>query len=938
MFTTELNIKRTILLFFLSGFACVVFAQSSNENAIPLDPKIKTGRLSNGFTYYIRKNIHPANQVVFYLVNKVGSIVETDNQQGLAHFMEHMCFNGTRHFPKNELVDYLQKAGVRFGADLNASTGFNETIYQLPVPADKEVIRNAIQILRDWARDASLAADEIDKERGVVIEEKRQRLGSFQRVQEKVSPVLLNHSRYVTRLPIGTDEVLKNFDHDTLRKFYYDWYRPSLQALIVVGDINEKEMEKMIISKFSDLQNPVGAPNRTEYSIALTGNNQYLAVTDEETPATSISIYMKHAAGKMKTLDDFRKHMLQSLLNDIISSRFNEISQQEHAPFYQIGGGINAVLANVNSFTLTVQPKQGREEDAFKALWIEMERIKRYGFLPSELERAKINFLTRYEDINKTKDITHSRQYVEEYVRNFLEGEASPGISYEYEFYKKNIAAVTVNDLAMLFNQVFKETNRDIIISANEKDKSLIPAEDKILQWMNEATKENMTAYADKPAADELMPVLPVPGKIISEKKLYGKAGITEIKLNNGVRVLLKSTDFKKDEIQFAGISPGGTSQVGDSDFLSISLASAIISASGVGNLSRQAIGKKMAGKKVIVAPVISTYSEGVNGTTDAKDIETALQLVYLYFTRPRKDIASFGQLKERMLASYENTKNLPGTIFGDTVSNVSSGYHIRNQKPTPGQINALQLDTIIKLYKERFSDAGDFTFVFVGNFDVEKIKPLLEQYLGSLPSAGRVEKLKDLKLDIARGIHSCKIFGGKEPQARVLLMLSGAYHPDALINFELNVLAGVLRLRLLERLREEIGGIYSLDINPVLRRIPTGEYNFSINFICDPANVELLILSVFGEIGKIKSTGALQDDIDKLKAASKLQKARAIKENGYWLSLISSSVLQGTEEEIEDVYNENLWKEITTESLKEVAIQFLNGENYMRFVLLPER
>ncbi|OQP61124.1 hypothetical protein A3860_05240 [Niastella vici] len=913
--------------------------QVNSGTLIPPDPNVKIGRLPNGFTYYIRKNIQPANRAVFYLVNKVGSVLETDDQRGLAHFLEHMAFNGTKHFPQNELINYLEKSGVRFGADINASTGFDETIYKLPVPVEnKEVLRNTIQILRDWAQDVTLDDKEIDKERGVVLEEKRQRLGASQRIQEKTFPVIGNDSRYVNRLPIGTEDVLKNFNHELLRKFYISWYRPNLQALIVTGDIDVKEIEKMIVAKFSDLKNPSSAPERTEYTVPLLNKNQFLSVTDAETPATSINISIKHQAAEMKTEADLRESMLRFLFNGILNARFTELARLENAPFQTINCNLSGLIGNLEALNFSVQPKPGEMEKAFKALWIEAERIKRFGFLPSELEIAKINFLSRYESLYKERDKLTSEQYVNQYVQHFLKGTAIPTIEYMYDFYKKNIGAITVNDLSNLFIRCFKDTNRDILITANDKDKASIPAEDLLLQWMREVEKDTMTAYVDKPVGNTLMITQPVPGKITSEKKAYGKTGITEILLSNGIRVLLKPTDFRNDEILWIGTSPGGSSLVSDSDFHAISLASSVIAGSGVGSFNTLALQRMLAGKKMNVTPGIGPYTEGVNGSASPKDLETALQLQYLYFTNPGRDPVSFNLLKEQLKAGYENSRNLPDNVFSDTITSVSSGYHFRSQRVTPAEIDNIQLDKVMALYKDRFGDAGDFTFVFVGNFKVEEIKPLLEKYLGSLPSRGRIEKAKDIKQDIPQGTQSRKVFKGKEPQAKVVLMLSGKYTPDAVTNFKLNVLTNILRLRLIQRLREDIGGIYSVNINASLRSVPTGEYAFDISFICDPKNVELLILTTFSEINKIKLEGPLQDDIDKIKAQAKVVRPRSLRTNEYWLSVINGAVQHGTEELLEDIFSDKQWKEITTESLKDAAMKYLRGENYMRFVLLPEQ
>ena len=540
---------------------------SITSTILPLDPNVKVGKLSNGFTYYIRKNSEPANRATLSLVNKVGSVLETEEQRGLAHFLEHMCFNGTKHFPKNKLIEYLGEAGVRFGADLNAYTGFNETVYQLPIPLDKPgLLKNAMQILRDWAQDATLDEEEIDKERGVVLEERRLRLGAQQRIQDQLFPVIFNNSRYSNRLPIGTEEVLKNCSYESLRKFYKDWYRPNLQALIIVGDINIKAIEKMIIDKFSDLKNPQQELPRTEYSILLLNKNQFSAITDIEQPEMSIDVQFKNRAGSLITEDDYRKKIIQSVFNAMLTDRLNELGLQENMPFTELSGSISGIVADLDAFGMAVKPKPGETEKAFKALWTELERIKRFGFTTTELSRAKANMLSLMESAFKEKDKTPSDQFVKEYVQHFLKGDASPGIEFEYNLYKTSLERIFVEDVNHFFSHWYGDTNRDITITANEKDKASLPSEALINQWIKETGETNITAYIDNAIDNILMPVKPVAGKVASEKKIP-EINATELALSNGIKVILKPTTFKKDEILFSASSPGGLSLVSDDKF-----------------------------------------------------------------------------------------------------------------------------------------------------------------------------------------------------------------------------------------------------------------------------------------------------------------------------------------------------------------------------------
>lgn len=867
-----------------------------------------------------------------YLVNKVGSILETDEQRGLAHFLEHMAFNGTAHFPKNELVSYLQKSGVRFGADLNAYTGFDETVYQLPVSTeDKTVFRNALQVMRDWAQSVTLSDEEIDNERGVIMEEKRQRLGSSQRLQEKMMPLTTNHSLYADRLPIGTEEVLLHFKHEKIREFYKDWYRPDLQALIIVGDVNVQQVEKNIKALFSDLRMPAQPKERKHITIPLTGNNQFLAITDAEVPTTRMQVLMKQPKLEMKTNQQFTESLIRALYNSMISNRFNEVSQQKDAPFLSGSGSIGQMMANLDAFSGQVALKPGQTERGIKAWWTEIARIEKYGFTPGELQRAKTDFMSNIALINKERDKTPSDSYVREYLELFLHEVGSPGISYEYALYKSITDTLTVKGIP----DYFTETNRDIVITANDKHRDSLPTESTVDKWIKEAMNAPVTAYVDKQFnRTTLLEEKPTAGTITSET-FNKELGITELVLSNGMKVLLKPTTFKKDEIIFSGFSSGGLSLVSDADFYSGSIASGLAGASGVFDMSQQELRKMLTGKNVSVSPYIGETSEGMSGGSSVEDLETALQLVYLYFTSPRKDPVVFNNMLERARLSYSGDNQSPRKIYNDTLSAVIGNYHFRKVQMPLEQLNALDADQAMAIYKSRFSDAGNFTFTFVGNFDVAAIKPLLTQYLGSLPSLDKKEEMKDLHLDYPQGRFTKKVIAGKEPQSVVTLGFSGAFDYDMTTSDQMKALAGVLGIRLTERLREQEAGVYNVSVNAGTRKMPSGQYMFMINFICDPRNVESLILSANSEIMKMKTEGPLEDDIVKYKAGYKSSVERALKENGFWLNYISSALMNKEPLQLPNLKEKQ--QKITAESLQQTAVKYFNNSNYIRVILVPE-
>jgi zinc protease len=912
-------------------------SKQNSADVIPLDPAVRTGKLPNGFTYYIRKNIEPKNRVQLYLANKIGSIMENDNQRGLAHFMEHMGFNGTKNFPKNDLVNYLQKAGVRFGADLNAYTSFDETVYQLPIPSDDpEVLKNGIQIMRDWAQDATLDVAEIDKERGVVLEEKRLGKGAQQRMQDQYLPMLFNNSRYSDRLPIGTEEVLKNFSAETIKQFYQDWYRPDLQALIVVGDIDVDAMEQTIKAKFSDLKNPAKPRQRTQYSISLLNKNQFMAVTDKEFPVSVAQVMIKHPETKLITTNDYKNSILRSLFNSMIGNRFADMSKQADPPFLQAGANISGFLAGLDMYNVFVVAKPGEMERGFKSILTETERVQRFGFTQTELDRAKQSYLTNMESSFKEKDKTPSESLVNEYLRHFLEQEASPGIEYEFKMANSMIGEINLSDVNGLAKKYITDVNRDVIMMGPEKDKANLPDEAKIESWISSAKTSDISAYVDQVSNKPLLSAKLSGGKVTSESKIP-ELGITEFKLSNGIKVILKPTDFKNDEISFSAFSAGGTSLYSDADFQSALYATTIIRNGGLGDFNSVQLPKLLTGKKAAVFPYLTDRFEGLSGSTSPKDIETALQLTYLYFTQPRKDAETFKGLIAQQKGGLANRGNDPNSVFADSVAAILGNYNVRRTGPSIEKINQVSLDRAFEIYKDRFADASDFTFIFVGNFKPEEFKPLLEQYLGSLPSTNRKETAKELGIQIPGGKIDKKIYKGQEPKASVRLVFSGDYTWSEKHNNQLDALGSVLTIKLIERLREDEGGVYGVGARASYTKFPKGRYTFNISFGCAPENVEKLISSTLDEINKIRVNGALASDIEKFIAEETRSTETQLKDNGFWLGYLTNQLQNEEDPKQVLTYLESL-KELNPEALKATAQYRLSPDNFIRMVLLPEK
>jgi zinc protease len=903
---------------------------------LPLDPAVRTGVLPNGFTYYIRHNEEPKNRVLMYLVNNVGSVLEADDQRGLAHFMEHMSFNGTMHFPKNELVSYLQQSGVRFGADLNAHTAFDETVYELPLPTDKPgILNNGIQIMRDWAQNATLDPVEIDKERGVVLEEKRLGKGATERMQRQYLPALLNHSRYSVRMPIGIDEVLNNFKPEAIKRFYKDWYRPDLQALIIVGDIDVNQMEASIKAKFNDLKNPANEKIRTKYTVPLSGNNQFVAVTDKEMPVTVAEVMVKHVGLSLRTASDYRVNIIRELFNQMLDNRYKELSQQANPPFAQGSAAINDFIGGIDTYDLSVVAKPHELESGFKAAWRETEQLKRFGFTTTELERAKAAYLSQLESALKEQRKTNSISYVKEYQQYFLKGTASPGIGTEYALAKTDLPGITLDEVNSLAKVQITDKNRDILVLAPESEKAALPDEQTFLTWIKGVEQENILPFQDEVSTRQLLSKNPVPGKVTSELK-DTVSGVTTVKLSNGVTVLLKPTNFKDNEILFTGFSNGGTSLYGNADYQSASNAGNIIPSFGAGNYSLTELNKFMADKQLGVQPFIDERMQGLRGGAVPKDLETALTLLYAYFTEPRKDKDMFESIINRSKAGLTNRGNDPSNVFKDSVSAILGNYNVRRTGPTIEKLSQIDLEKTYRIYQERFADASGFVFTFVGSFDNKAITPLLEKYLGSLPVTGNNQAAKDLGIQIPKGKFEKTIYKGTEPKANVELIWSGDFTYTQQDMITLDALKECLQIRLIERLREDESGVYSPYAFQASTKLPNAYYRLGVYFGCGPENVDKLIASTQDEINKLKSQGPPQLNIDKWKAEALRVNESALTTNKWWLGYLNG---QNVNQESIDEYKSYPAgvNAITPASVQAAAKKYLSGANFIRVVMLPE-
>lgn len=931
-----LRIRQTLLLLLVAAFT---YAQTGADQKLGIDPKVKIGKLSNGLTYYLRKNIEPKNRAELRLVVNAGSILESDQQLGLAHFVEHMAFNGTKNFKKQELVDFLEKSGVNFGADLNAYTSFDETVYELQVPTDSmQFFKKAMQILEDWAHQVSFEPVEIDKERGVIVEEWRLGRGADARMRDKFFPVLLKGSQYAKRIPIGTKQSIEKSPYSQLTKFYKDWYRPDLQAVIVVGDIDIAETEQMIREHFGKIPAVKTPRPRTKFGVPSFPETRTSILTDPEQPYNVIQVYyLRPEIPQAKTEKDYRASIVRGLFNQMMSSRLDEIAQKPDAPFLFGSSSYGSFIGDKDAFSLIAVAKTAKTISAsIEALLKENERVKQFGFVQSELDRAVKSTMSRMENMYNERDKTKSVELLQEYVRNYLKGETIPGIEKEFEMHQKYLPTIQLSEVNALIKQWITNQNRSVVITAPEKEKADMLTSAQVTALLNKPVGK-LTPYEDKVTTGSILPVAPVAGKIVGEKK-YPAIETTEWTLSNGARVVLKPTNFKNDEIQFSAISWGGSSLYEDKDFINATTASNVAMLGGIGDFDFQAFQKEMAGKNCFVSPSIANYMQGLNGSSTTKDLETALQILHGYFVAPRKDANMFEVLKQQMQVQMANKDKDPGSVFADSVNYIMGNYHPRRKPFSVESISQLELDRSFEIYKERFSNGGQFVFTFVGNFNLDSMKILVEKYIASLPSSEKKENWRDVGIRYPKGIINKTFYKGKEPKANVRLFFTGEVNEiNDLDEVQLGQLTKALAIKLREVLREDAGGVYGVGVNGGFSREPVKTYSISIQFGCAPENVDKLIDLVMEEIKNTKANGVPEVNIEKVVAEQTRSLENDVKENNYWRFRLEQHVFRGTDPT--DILNaSDKIKKITVEKTKELANRVFNETNMVKLVMLPEK
>jgi zinc protease len=872
-------------------------AQVQLDTTLPVDPHVRVGHLDNGLTYYIRQNAQPAKKVELRLVVNAGSILEDENQRGLAHFCEHMAFNGTKHFQKNDLVSFLQSIGVQFGADLNAYTGFDETVYILPIPTDKPGnLDTGFMILEDWAHNVSYTTQDINEERPVILEESRLGKGAAQRMRDKYFPTLFDGSLYAERLPIGLDSIIKSFNPDTLRNFYHTWYRPDLMAVVVVGDVDPAKAEALIKSHFGYMQNP--SPEKTRFAATVPARTQYqgLVVTDKEATNYKVELfYSPDTKQPIVNLGDYRKDLMKDLFGMMLGQRLAELTQKENPPFLGAAGDFEDFVRNYQSFYGRATVGKDGVDSATYALIREINRVKQYGFTEGELARAKKNLLNSMEQAYQERNKTESGDIVDEYVQNFLEKEPIPEIENEYRYFQELLPGISAQEVSGLAASLNQNSNYLVLLTGPDKGDFPLPTNEALLAIAKTADVLPVTAYKDKTVATDLIAQKPTPGKIIKEIN-DARMGTTELTFSNGVKVVIKPTDYKNDEILFGGFRKGGKSWYGAPDRFNVEYAATVVTTMGIGNFSPTDLKKVNAGKTVSLTPSLDEHFAAFSGSSSVKDLETLLEMVYLYSTQPRKDTALYNAFRSRNETALKFIMANPQAAFLDTLRTVLYQNNVLAPiiVPHAEYFQQMDLDRALQIYNEQFGSGSGFTFTLVGSIDLEKIKPLLAQYLGALPSNGKVSSFKDNGVRPLADGSTLVVHKGKAARGLILRFYDEEAPYTEAGSLAFDGLGEVLNIRIIDRLREKIGGIYSGGVETEWSHYSVSNAGLVVQLPCNPDKVDTLITAFKEELQKIRDNGPTAEDLEKVKAQWKEKYTTDSKQNAYWLSALQDVYLMG--------------------------------------------
>lgn len=907
---------------------------------MPVDPEVLVGALPNGLRYYIRPNPRPARQAELRLVVKAGSVLEDDDQRGLAHFVEHMQFEGSRNFPGKGIEDFIGSLGLSIGADANAATSFDDTQYTLRVPTDRPgVLDRALTVLEDWAGGASFDEDGIERQRPIVLAEWRMNLGASERTGDKVRRVQLEGSRYAERAPIGSPEIIEKATRAQLVRFYRDWYRPDLMAVIVVGDVDRNQVAAMIRQHFGGLTNPEPERPRPVFDVPDHAQPRFAIVTDRETTSTAVRISNLRPARNQGTVGGYRDIMKDQLFAAMLDDRLDEIAQSAEPPFLNGGAGrglFPAPRTRDESILQALVASDGVTR-GLDALATELQRVIRFGFTATELERAKQANMAGSERVVAESPDRESSSRADEYTRNFLQSEALPTIWQELAFHRRFLPEITLAEVNALATDWFPEQNRLVVVSAPEAQGIVLPSEAQLAAVVTAAAEKPLTAYVDAGAGQTLLPTPPPRGTIV--KTTQRAEGVVEWALSNGATVVLKPTTLRADQILFRATSPGGTSLASDADFLSARAADDIINAGGVGQFNGIVLDRLLSGKAVAVRPFVGEIREGMGGGSTPPDIETLFQLIYLRFTQPRADPNAFNAMKSQALGVLANQMASPDVVFDQTLEAALAGNNPRRQPETPETVARWDLDKALAFYKARFADASNFTFVFVGSFTVDQIRPLVETYLASLPATRSNESWRDLGIRPPTGIVEKTVEKGIAPKSEVSIVFSGPMQYDDQNLLAMRVVTLLLQSRLNDVIRQELGATYNITTTSDTAKYPRPEYHVKIDWTCDPAMVDSLVKRVLQEIAFVRMTLLPPESIARIREVLQREFERNSQDNAFVLNQIVRKYEDGDPEHLADALQIGpALAALNGPAVQLAAITYLDTRNYVKVVLMPEK
>jgi zinc protease len=906
------------------------------QDVIPFDKAVRTATLPNGLKYFVRQNGRPAKRLSLRLAVKAGSLNETDDQQGLAHLIEHMAFNGSTHFKPGELVSFFESIGARLGPHLNAYTSFDETVYMFDVPTDKpEVVDKAITALADYAGGLTLSEEEVNKERGVVIEEWRGGLGASSRIRDKQFPILFYKSRYADRLPIGKPEILRTAPVARLRSFYDTWYRPDRMAVVAVGDMDPQQVERTISAVFEGLEARAPAAPQPDRTVPLHQEALVSIVTDPEVTRSNVEIMRKRQREGESRVGDYRRQLIERFVDHMIDERFGELARKPDAKFLGAGAGNGALSRTVATFSMGASVEDGKLEDGVGVLATEAKRLREFGFNAAEMERAKKWMAAFYERAYNERDKSESGSYAQEYLSNFLEDEPSPGIEYEFALVQKLLPGISVNEASAMVKALLVDSSRVILATSPQKPDIRIPTDADLQAALTAANAAPVAAWTETASTRAFMEKAPAAGAVRS-RRVLDTLGVTIVTFENGIEAWLKPTDFKNDQISFSLDALGGTSLAPPADFVEASLSTGYVSLAGVGGLKALDLQKVLAGKLASARAYMGLSRHGISGSAAPAQIETALQLLHETFMQPGDDPEAFALMKRQLEASIANRGRSPGQVFAEKLSQVNTSNHYTSRPLTAERLATLNREKMLSFYRQRFSNASDFTFFMVGAFKVDEAVPLLAQYVGSLPASGpRTSTYKDVGIRFPQASEQARVELGREPRAQTVMSFFADPSEDPSEQEKVSEATTVLEIALRDILREDLGQTYTVSAGLAQGLPQRGGGRIEVRFAAAPENIEGMKARVLKEIKRLQDEGPPLDLTNRAKENARRNYEVALRQNDYWLGRLESVHMLGRDPNEILTRNERI-DAITPQVLKDVFNKYFPADRSTVVTLVP--